>query len=184
MTTIEFSKYILYKLNKEQIYVSFTSLNLFIYYCQAWCYTLFGIELINELPEADVGGPRYASLYDHYREAVTSNRCLNCNLTSEELKLDNEDFDNYLITLLLKSFDEEKATDTRDVCEEVLERYTENLKISDLLNLYYREDPHSDARGNIKPLERCHNKISLVLMKSYFVRKLEIEKILKQSENN
>ena len=114
------------------------------YYAQAWHLALEDEPLINDCVfEAWVHGPVCPELYWQYREYGYDNIPVyegNINNVSEEIK---------------------------DFAKEVFDAYGE-LSGNELEVLSHSEAPWQNARGTLKPWERCNEKISEDDMKNYY----------------
>jgi uncharacterized phage-associated protein len=133
----------------EPFYFSPLRLQKMLYFCQGWSLALFDKPLFDERFEAWPNGPVVRSVYEQFRGTKDPILASQIGPPSRELT-DRE----------------------RHFLEMILERYAA-LPTGRLIDITHGERPWLDARGNLKPQEKCDIYISDQSIAKTFTEKIQ-----------
>ena len=132
-----------------------------LYYIQAWHIAKFEKEsLFDTLPEAWVNGPVYRQIYNQYKGSFFKNANIQATL----------DEDGLAQALMAKQSEMDLDEKQLTLVNAVLDAYS---KLSDerLVLMTHSEDPWTEIRKNLLPIERSDKKLSVDTIYNYFNRR-------------
>ena len=132
-----------------------------LYYIQAWHIAKFEKEsLFDTLPEAWVNGPVYRQIYNQYKGSFFKNANIQATL----------DEDGLAQALMAKQSEMDLDEKQLTLVNAVLDAYS---KLSDerLVLMTHSEDPWTEIRKNLSPIERSDKKLSVDTIYNYFNRR-------------
>lgn len=145
--------YVILSLNSDE---NFSLINLklqkLMYYIQAWSLGINGEPMMKARFEAWVHGPVCIELYDRFKNKK--------NLYSSIGKEDVIDIDS------------QGKIEVEDIefIDYILENYAQYSGVQ-IEAMTHSEEPWINARKGVKPMERCHNEITELVMKDYYGKK-------------
>ena len=156
------SDYVILFCQNMGVTISPLKLQKLLYYIQSWHIAKFEKEtLFNTLPEAWVNGPVYREVYDVFKASFFRNENIYTNL--DEVTLSNSlQASKESLNLSVLQF---------ELIDAVLVAYS---KLSDerLVLMTHSEEPWTEARAGLSPIQRSDNKLSIETIYKYFNRTL------------
>ncbi|MBK8817324.1 MAG: DUF4065 domain-containing protein [Methylococcaceae bacterium] len=141
--------YIIVKIYEPNNGLSLLKLQKLVYYVQAWHLALAGTTMFEGKFQAWVHGPVNRSLYDRFSATHLMYDPVNLNDVRE-------------------NFDQNALSEPHRLhIDEVLDAYAQ-FSGPQLERMTHEEKPWLDARGCLKPSERCESEIDENLMKTYY----------------
>lgn len=146
--------YVITRLDEADATLSVLKLHKLLYYIQAWHLALGRGRCFDEAFQAWVHGPVSRSVYDRFKDT----KSMYSRVRPRDVR---EDFDPSVL-----------PKKVRRHINIVLEAYGE-FTDDQLEEMTHREKPWLEARGHLKPSERCENEISDATMEKFYSARLK-----------